>query len=474
MQDEFEDAATEGIQGLPQTELLRRAWVASERLGDEPSEADLEEYGALMGEVERRCTTVQTRLGTLSVDLGEFATDHPGVQVSLIKPDGTGGLVSWTEVGPANAYGDTVHTFSYDGVGEEPATTTTCDPKGRWMGEPMGAAPTMHAGPAIEPRARMAADETGLDTTGSENVRSATRSRLEPKAQEAAPGKGGAENAAWREKNIVIDRMGDDALVMRKLGDGRREFVVAHGYDDETGHWGHGTYYESLASAAADLEGRRISAAGEDVICADFWYRADIESALENAGLPVDAANTDAIIAGLGIDGDYQKGPFYDCLSLEGREMIADAVADRVRELEWEPQPDPSTAPQEADPAIAADSAPFADRVIAALQGAGAVIVDEAELDRCIEAQDWSSLPDKLASLIEGGEGAWIAAVDNTYGEFDITGFDADEIGLEAACAWLRSKEGITAEQAVAQARAAHGDATATPGETRKAGKHGL
>ena len=63
-----------------------------------------------------------------------------------------------------------------------------------------------------------------------------------------------AEIAAWKENHVPIDRNGDDALVMHKMADGSREFIVAHGYDEETGHWGHGTYYDSLASAAADLE----------------------------------------------------------------------------------------------------------------------------------------------------------------------------------------------------------------------------
>lgn len=65
--------------------------------------------------------------------------------------------------------------------------------------------------------------------------------------------------AVWKQKNVLIDRNGDDALVMRKMDDGSREFVVAHAYDEETGHWGHGTYYGSIADAAADLEGRSIA-----------------------------------------------------------------------------------------------------------------------------------------------------------------------------------------------------------------------
>lgn len=35
----------------------------------------------------------------------------------------------------------------------------------------------------------------------------------------------------WKQKNVLIDRNGDDALVMRKMADGSREFVVAHDYD---------------------------------------------------------------------------------------------------------------------------------------------------------------------------------------------------------------------------------------------------
>lgn len=119
---------------------------------------------------------------------------------------------------------------------------------------------------------------------------------------------------------------GDDALVMHKMADGSREFIVAHGYDEETGHWGHGTYYDSLASTAADLESRTISDAGEEVICPDFWYRADIESALENAGLEVNDANVNATLKELGFDNGWLNSNFHDRLAEMGNEMIADAV----------------------------------------------------------------------------------------------------------------------------------------------------
>lgn len=130
----------------------------------------------------------------------------------------------------------------------------------------------------------------------------------------------------WKQKNVLIDRNGDDALVMRKMADGSREFVVAHDYDEETGHWGHGTYYDSLASAAADLEGRAISAPGMEVICPDFWYRDDIEFALEEAGLEVNDENVDAALEALDLDGEPILSNFHDRLAETGNEMIADSV----------------------------------------------------------------------------------------------------------------------------------------------------
>lgn len=120
--------------------------------------------------------------------------------------------------------------------------------------------------PLIDPRDEMfaqIASEDGWVIASPENVRKAVQSHMAEHGGEA-PGKENgmdktAEIAAWKENHIPIDRNGDDALVMHKMADGSREFIVAHGYDEETGHWGHGTYYDSLASAAADLEGRAVS-----------------------------------------------------------------------------------------------------------------------------------------------------------------------------------------------------------------------
>lgn len=174
------------------------------------------------------------------------------------------------------------------------------------------------------------ASEDGWVVATPENVRAAVQSHMAEHGGEA-PGKENdmdkaAEIAAWKENHVPIDRNGDDALVMHKMADGSREFIVAHGYDEETGHWGHGTYYDSLASAAADLEGRAISAPGMEVICPDFWYRDDIEFALEEAGLEVNDENVDAALEVLDLDGEPILSNFHDRLAETGNEMIADAV----------------------------------------------------------------------------------------------------------------------------------------------------
>lgn len=187
--------------------------------------------------------------------------------------------------------------------------------------------------PLIDPRDEVfaqIASEDGWVIASPKNVRNAVQSHMAEHGADA-PGKESdmdktAEIAAWKENHVPIDRNGDDALVMHKMADGSREFIVAHGYDEETGHWGHGTYYDSLASAAADLESRTISDAGEEVICPDFWYRADIESALENAGLEVNDANVNATLKELGFDNGWLNSNFHDRLAEMGNEMIADAV----------------------------------------------------------------------------------------------------------------------------------------------------
>lgn len=101
--------------------------------------------------------------------------------------------------------------------------------------------------------------------------------------------------AEWKEKNVLIDRKGDDALVMRRMANGNREFVVAHGYDDVTGHWSHGTYYDSIASAVAALEGSTALSEDGETICDIRWMRDDIVQAVEWAcGVSLDRNGPDS------------------------------------------------------------------------------------------------------------------------------------------------------------------------------------
>lgn len=92
--------------------------------------------------------------------------------------------------------------------------------------------------PLIDPRDEMfaqIASEDGWVIASPENVRKAVQSHMAEHVGEA-PGKENgmdktAEIAAWKENHIPIDRNGDDALVMHKMADGSREFIVAHGFD---------------------------------------------------------------------------------------------------------------------------------------------------------------------------------------------------------------------------------------------------
>lgn len=188
--------------------------------------------------------------------------------------------------------------------------------------------------PQIDPRedvfAQIAAEDGWVVATP-KNVRKAVQSHMAENGDKT-PGKENdmekaAEIKAWKDRHVPIDRNGDDALVMHKMADGSREFIVAHGYDEETGHWGYGTYYDSLASAAADLEGRAISA-GTDVILADFWCREDIENALLNGQIPVTDSTIDLVMEKLGLAGDPYNSFFMDSLATAGNEMIADAVSE--------------------------------------------------------------------------------------------------------------------------------------------------
>ena len=140
-----------------------------------------------------------------------------------------------------------------------------------------------------------------------------------------------AEADDWKSTWRLVDRRGDDAICVHVRHDGSREFVLASGYDERTGRWGSGEYFDSLASAAAKLENRAISNSDE-VILAEFWCRDDIRSALGEEGLPVTEGNVDAVMEGLGLDGRWDsfgnlKSPLFEELCMQGNEVIADEVS---------------------------------------------------------------------------------------------------------------------------------------------------
>lgn len=87
--------------------------------------------------------------------------------------------------------------------------------------------------PLIDPRDEVfaqIASEDGWVIASPENVRNAVQSHMAEHGADA-PGKEKgmdktAEIAAWKENHVPIDRNGDDALVMHKMADGSREFIV--------------------------------------------------------------------------------------------------------------------------------------------------------------------------------------------------------------------------------------------------------
>lgn len=174
--------------------------------------------------------------------------------------------------------------------------------------------------PLIDPRDEVfaqIASEDGWVIASPENVRNAVQSHMAEHGADA-PGKEKgmdktAEIAAWKENHVPIDRNGDDALVMHKMADGSREFIVAHGYDEETGHWGHGTYYDSLASAAADLESRTISPAisqQPEKIAVAAGYRFNLVDTRETSGIDLKGCGT--VVTVDGHDYDVMKGATYE------------------------------------------------------------------------------------------------------------------------------------------------------------------
>lgn len=60
-----------------------------------------------------------------------------------------------------------------------------------------------------------------------------------------------ALEAIDKKGNIVLQKNGDDALLF--MPGAVAEFCIAHGYDEQTCSWSHGSYYSNLTTASMDF-----------------------------------------------------------------------------------------------------------------------------------------------------------------------------------------------------------------------------
>lgn len=60
-----------------------------------------------------------------------------------------------------------------------------------------------------------------------------------------------ALEAIDKKGNIVLQKNGDDALLF--MPSAVAEFCIAHGYDEQTCSWSHGSYYSNLTTASMDF-----------------------------------------------------------------------------------------------------------------------------------------------------------------------------------------------------------------------------
>lgn len=100
--------------------------------GGSPDGRHHRDFDDACDEDEVNVCSVESRIGTLRADVwGEGA-----IVVELVKHDGTCGDVALVEVTPSALLEDCptgLHTFAYDGEGEEPAVRVDVDPHGSAM-----------------------------------------------------------------------------------------------------------------------------------------------------------------------------------------------------------------------------------------------------------------------------------------------------------------------------------------------------
>lgn len=60
-----------------------------------------------------------------------------------------------------------------------------------------------------------------------------------------------AMDAVDKKGNIVLQKKGNDALLF--MPSAVAEFCIAHGYDEETSSWSHGSYFSNLTAASMEF-----------------------------------------------------------------------------------------------------------------------------------------------------------------------------------------------------------------------------
>lgn len=119
--------------------------------------------------------------------------------------------------------------------------------------------------------------------------------------------------------HVVLCDFGDAALVLTSTS-APEPFVVAHGYDPDTGEWARGEYFSDLSWAWDEANPSIISDATVK------WTREDLADALVRAGLPETDRNADELLeAAGGLVG------WRDAATRRGNEFLDEAAADVKR-----------------------------------------------------------------------------------------------------------------------------------------------
>lgn len=152
--------------------------------------------------------SVKTPLGTLHAEVVDAQGDYPGISVMLERPDGFRGFVSLTEVcadGLTCGIPARLQTNCYDGLHEDPIAID-CDPDGPWM------------------------FEYGQQSNDGELL----------------------TDHPLAETLIVLEACGENVLLFNP-SDHNIPFIVADGYDAQSGKWSHARYFRDVMSASCHL-----------------------------------------------------------------------------------------------------------------------------------------------------------------------------------------------------------------------------